>query len=162
MAGFRAAKPRALAVGVVGATAAALLVITEFSTIFSVTTLTASCDDLAGPELRDACVTTGGEQHSYALLLLGALTGVMTWGAAVGRSRPAGVALVVVGVVAVVIALALDLPDAGQTGEVGLNFTDAEASPGPGMYLELVAGVLALSAGVLALGQPKGLPPTAD
>jgi hypothetical protein len=161
-AAIRTAKPRALAIGVLGVAAAVLLVVAEFSPVFSITTLTASCEDLASPGLRDACVTTGGEQHSWALLLLGALTAVMTWGTAVGRSRPAAVALCIVGLVVVLIAVALDLPDADQTGEIGISFTNAEASPGSGMYLELVGGALALCAGALGLSGPRGAGRAAD
>src|SRR4051794_18880138 len=76
------------------ATVGALLVIaSEFATLRSVKVLTASCGDLADPSLRGSCVTHGGEEHSYALVLLGVAALVMAWGATLGRSRPAAAAL---------------------------------------------------------------------
>ena len=128
-----------------------MLVIAEFSTIVSVTTLTATCEDLADSRLQDQCQTTGGEQHSYALLLLAVLVALMTWGTVAGASRPAAFALVAMGIVVIVIAVALDLPDTNDEGLVGINFEEANANPGAGLWIELVAGALALLAGVLGL-----------
>ena len=50
---------------------ALLMIASEFATLRSVKVLTASCSDLAEPSLRGSCVTHGGEEHSYALVLLG-------------------------------------------------------------------------------------------
>src|SRR5688572_24823465 len=57
-----------LAAALIGA---ALMVAAEFATLRTVKVLTASCSDLADPSLRGSCVTKGGEEHSYALVLLG-------------------------------------------------------------------------------------------
>ena len=64
------------------------------------------------PSLADDCEQTGFERHSVALLLLGLLTFVMGSGAAFGRSRPAAVALIAIGVVVLGLALL-----AGPAGE---------------------------------------------
>jgi hypothetical protein len=134
-----------------GAVAAVLMVATEFTPLFEVQVMTASCTDLAQPELADLCVTSGGEQHAYGLLLLAVVTLIMSLGAALGGSRPAAAALVVVGVAVLSIALALDLPDSRSTGEIGRDFSEARAVIRPGLWLELAGGVLAAAAGGIGL-----------
>jgi hypothetical protein len=112
--------------------------------------LTASCSDLADPSLRGSCVTRGGEEHAYALVLLGLVAAVMAWGAAVGRSRPAALALLAIGAAVVAIALITDVPDIHKTGVLGERFDNAKAEAGPGLYLEIAGGALALAAGAMA------------
>ena len=142
------------------------MILSDLLTLYHVDVVTASCSDLADPGLADACTTTGGEHHGYALLILGVLVLVMTWGAAVGRSRPAGFALLVLGLAGLAIALGVDLPDVHKTGVIGERFAEASAKPGAGFYLELVGSALALAAGALRLARraPRGaaaLSPTA-
>ncbi len=131
-----------------------LMIATEFLLVFSVTVGATSCEATASPDVADFCATTGGERHSYALVLLGLFTGFMAWGAAIGRSRPAGAALVLVGAVVVAIALLGDLPDAQSEGIIGVRYEAARSSPGLGFWLELVGGALAVVAGVLRLRRP--------
>ena len=138
----------------IGVAAALLLVLTEVTTLFSIDVATATCSDLADPDLADRCDTTGGEQHSFALVPIAVLVAVMAVGAGLGGSRPAGIALIGAGVLVLVITLAFDLPDTTRTGEVGSSFASAEAVKGPAFWLELVAGVLAVAAGVLRLRSP--------
>ena len=148
-----AAGPLGVLVLLLGAGGAILLIVTEFSTVVEVEALTASCEYLGSgdPEVADDCVKTGGEQHAYALLLLGLVGLLMAWGAGVGRSRPAAAALGAIGVVALVIALVGDVPELDETGAVGERFTEAEAGPGRGLWTELTGGALAVVAGILAL-----------
>jgi hypothetical protein len=136
---------------VLGALAGILMIAAELTTIVSVDVQIATCEDLAQPDVRDTCVRTGGEQHTYALVLLGLFTLLMAWGAGLGRSRPAALALVVAGIAVLAIAAIVDLPDVNEVGAVGANFDRAEASPGIGLYLELAGGALAIATGVLAL-----------
>jgi hypothetical protein len=131
-----------------------LLILSDFLTLYHVDVVTAKCSDLAEPKLADACSTTGGEHHGYALLILGVIVLVMTWGAAMGGSRPAGIALLALGGAALVIVLAVDLPDIHKTGIVGSRFEDAEANPGLGFWLELAGAALVIAAGVLRLLRP--------
>jgi hypothetical protein len=146
---LRAALVLALGAGV-------LMVATEFLEVFAVSLDGAtSCEALASPDVAEFCSTTGGERHSYALVLLGLFTFVMAWGATVGRSRPAGAALLVVGLVVVGIALLGDLPEAYSEGIIGPRYDDARSSPGLGFWTELVGGVLAAAAGVLRLSRPS-------
>ncbi len=148
-----------LAVLALGLTAGLLMLIAELSTIWSVDVVTASCSDLADPSLADACVRKGYEAHLFALIVLGLLVLVMTWGAARGASRPAALALVAIGAVVLAIALIGDAPKVDETGRIGQNFDEAEANPGAGFYLEIAGGILAVLGGGLALrlgARPSG------
>src|SRR3954447_6530420 len=147
---FRRLDPVWTVVLILGLTGAVLMVVSEFTTLRSVQVLTASCDDLADPSLRGSCVTHGGEEHAYALVLMGLVTALMTWGAAVGRSRPAGLALIAIGAAVVAIALIMDVPDIHKTGVLGERFDSARAVAGPGLWLEIAGGALTLAAGATA------------
>jgi hypothetical protein len=136
-----------LALGVVGAL---LMIGSEFATLRTVKVLTASCSDLADPTLRGSCVTHGGEEHAYALVLLGIVALLMTWGAVFGRSRPAALALIAIGAAVVLIAVLTDVPDVHKTGVLGERFDNARAEPGVGLYMEVVGGAFVLAAGVMA------------
>jgi hypothetical protein len=159
MAGFRAAMGSAsrpgLAIAAAGLIAGLLLVVTEFSTITSVDVASGSCDVIndANPELADRCSLSGFERHGGAFILLGVLAGAMAWGAGIGGSRPAAAALIAIGVIVIALALALDLPESNETGALGRNFENAEAQKGPGLYLEIVAGGLAVLAGLMRLSR---------
>jgi hypothetical protein len=136
---------------VLGGVAGLLMILSDLMTLYHVDVVTASCSDLADPRLADACSTTGGEHHGYALLILGVLVLLMTWGAAVGRSVPAGVALLALGAAGLAIALGVDLPDVHKTGVIGQRFAEAEARPGAGFWLELIGAGLAVVAGLVGL-----------
>ena len=144
-------QPVWIAVFALAVAGAVLMIASEFATLRSVKVLTASCSDLADPGLRGACVTHGGEEHSYALVLIGIVTLGMAWGATVGRSRPAGAALAVLGAAVLVIALATDVPDLHKTGVLGDRFESAHAQAGPGIWMEIAGGALVFAAGVISL-----------
>jgi hypothetical protein len=134
-----------------GVAAALLMVLAEVTSLYSIDVATATCSDIADVDLADKCDTSGGEQHSFALVPLAILTAIMAVGGGLGGSRPAGFALVGVGVIVLLITLLGDLPDTTKTGEVGSNFTSAHAEKGSGFWFELLAGVLAAAAGALRL-----------
>jgi hypothetical protein len=140
-------------VTVVGAVAGVLLLVSEFLTVASVDVAAGSCEVIndANPALADRCHLSGFERHGGAFLLLGLLCLAMAWGAGQGRSRPAAAALVVVGAIVLVWAFALDLPQTNETGAIGQNFEGAAAKAGPALYVEIVAGLLALLAGGIRL-----------
>ena len=141
-----------MAVFALGVAAALLVVLAEVTNLVVVDVTGAGCvDAVADPELADGCEITGGEQHSFALVPIAILIGVMAVGAGLGGSRPAAIALVVAGLLVLGVALIGDLPDTSSTGQVGQNFDEAEASPGPALWFELVGGVLAVAAGGLRL-----------
>jgi hypothetical protein len=145
-----------LAVAGIGAAAAVLMVITEFTTIVSVDVASGSCAVIndADPELADKCTLSGFERHSVVFLLLAIFVLVMAFGAGPGRSRPAAIALVALGAVALGIALLSDLPASDETGAIGRNFEGATAKAGAGLWLEVVAGALAVLAGAIRLARP--------
>jgi len=135
-----------------GVAAALLMVVSEVTNIVVVDVSGLGCEDaVANPEVAEDCEITGGDQHSFALVAVAVLTAVMAVGAGLGGSRPAGIALIVAGVIVLGVALIGDLPDTSSTGQVGPSFDDATAAPGIGFWLELVAGLLAIAAGGLRL-----------
>jgi glycerol uptake facilitator-like aquaporin len=146
----------AIAVATAALIGGALMLLTEVTTVISVDLKTTSCEGIydTNPSLADSCNQIGFERHSVALLLLGLLTFVMGSGAAFGRSRPAALALIAIGVVVLGLALALDLPDAGDTGVIGQDYAQAHASPGIGLWFEVVGGALAVLAGLLRVIRP--------
>jgi hypothetical protein len=58
---------------VLGVGGAAMLAGAELTTVYSIRVVTASCDDLAEPDLADTCDATGLDRHSGALFVLAAL-----------------------------------------------------------------------------------------
>jgi len=125
---------------------ALLLIVADLSTLIEIKVLTVAKSSISG-----------GSHHSYALLILGIFALPMAWGAARGGSRPAMAALAAIGLVALVIMLAVDLPDIHKTGVIGQRFTDASASPKSGFYLETLGAFLLLIAGSawLFLSNPR-------
>lgn len=127
-----------------------MAIVAEFSTISYVTVVTATCEDLADPRLADRCRLEGSERHSWAFALLGGFAILMAWGATIGRSRPAAVALIVVGAVLLGLGFARDLPETTKTGLIGEAY-EATAHKGSGLWLELAGGVLMVGSGGGAL-----------
>jgi hypothetical protein len=127
-----------------------VLITAEFAPVYTIDVGGLPCDRVEFT-LTDLCAPSGGERHSYALAILGLLALVMAWGASIGNSRPAAAALALAGAAALAIVLIGDLPDVNQTGEIGLRFDEAEASPANGFYLSLLGGALALAGGVVGL-----------
>jgi uncharacterized membrane protein len=130
---------------------ALLLVVAEFTTLFTVHVETSS-----------AAIKTvaTGPHHSYALLLIAIVVAVLAIAVWRDSSRPALLAIGLLGVVALLIALLGDLPDAHASGLAGsstTHYVDASSTPSAGLYLEtLGAVVLVITCGVgfIALGSP--------
>ena len=133
-----------------------LMLLTEVTTVISVDLRNTSCEVIydSNPALADDCSQTGLERSSVALLLLGLLTFVMGTGAALGRSRPAALALIAIGVVVLGLTLGVDLPASDDTGLIGRDYDQAEASAGIGLCFELIGGILAVLAGLLRVIRP--------
>jgi hypothetical protein len=142
-------------IGIVAASlaAAVLLFATEFSTVASVDVASGSCEVIhdTDPALADRCELSGFERNGGSFLLIAALTLAMGMGAGFGGSRPAAVALVAIGAGILLWTLLVDLPVTKETGALGESFEGATAQAGTGLWLELVAGLLAAGAGVLRL-----------
>jgi hypothetical protein len=146
----------AVGVAAAGALAALLMVITEFLTVASVDVASGSCEVIndSNPALADRCALSGFERHGGAFILLAIVVLAMALGAAAGRSRPAAVALIVIGAIVLGIALIVDLPQTHQAGAIGQDFEGATAQAGAGLFTEIAAGLLAIGAGVLRLLRP--------
>jgi hypothetical protein len=152
---FQRASPIAIGVTAAGLVAGLLLVVTEFSTVASVDVGSGSCEVIndASPENADRCELSGFERHGGSFILLGILAAAMAWGAGIGGSLPAAIALIAVGLLVLAWSLALDLPEADEEG-ILRSYEGARGSAGPGLTIELIAGALALTAGAVRLLAP--------
>jgi hypothetical protein len=148
--------PLAIAVATAALVAGVLMLLTEVTTVISVDLRNTSCEVIydSNPALADDCSQTGLERSSVALALLGLLTFAMGIGAAFGRSRPAALALIAIGLVVIGITLLGDLPASDDTGLIGRDYDQAEASAGIGLQFELIGGILAVVAGLLRVIRP--------
>jgi hypothetical protein len=137
--------------------AGVFMLLAEFTTVISIDVAAGSCNSIydTNPDLADDCSQTGIERSSVALSLLALVTFVMGVGAGFGRSRPAALALIAIGVVVLGITLLVDLPASDDTGLIGRRYAAAEASAGPGLWFELAAGVLAVCGGALRVIRPN-------
>ncbi len=136
-----------------GFLAAAMLVASEFAQLYSVHT----------SATRTALVTVTGHAHNaFALVPIALLAALLSWGGAREGSPPALLAIGVLGVLALVIALAGDLPDAQASGIVlrAGHYVAASSSPSLGLYLETAGAVLLMiaSGAGLLLGGPAARP----
>jgi hypothetical protein len=156
--GSRGLERSALALAATGAAAALLMVAAELTPIAKVDVASGSCELIgdADPELADRCSLSGLERHGGALLLLGALCLAMSYGAGIGRSRPASAALLAIGAIVLAVALLRDLPETSRTGAIGRNFEGAKGEKGVGFWLELAAGGLAMGAGAAGWARAQG------
>jgi hypothetical protein len=145
-------------IGIVAASLAAaiLLFATEFSTVAAVDVASGSCEVIndTDPALADRCELSGFERNGGSFLLVAALIVAMGVGAGFGGSRPAAWALVAIGAAVLLWTLLVDLPVTNETGALGESFEGASARAGAGLWLELLAGLLAAGAGALRLLAP--------
>ncbi len=121
-----------------------LLVAADASTLYSVAVVTVI-----------KATVTGHAQHSYGLALVGLAAVGLVVGAARG-SRAAVAGLPALGLAALLIAaIAGDFHDVHSSGQVGLLYDGATASPGPGFYFETLGALLLIVAGVGLLLLPR-------
>lgn len=109
---------------------------------------------------------SAGDRHAYAQIVLSGFALVALAAAIVNGSKPAAIAVAACGVIALLIFLLLDLPDANNVGtldDARQSFFDAEAVPQAGFWLQLVGALgLAITGAALATLTPdqlKGLRP---
>ena len=131
---------------------ALLLFVAEFTALYQVHAATSSTP------VR----TVGtGPNDSYALVPLALLAAFLGVGVLRTGSRPALLAIGLVGLVALFIALLGDLPDAHATGLLGSGATryiNATSTPSAGLYLETLGAILLVATcvlGFLGLGRPE-------
>lgn len=128
---------------------ALLLLVAEFTSLYQVHVATTS---------TPIETVSTGSHNSYAMIpiaLLAAALGIGVWRSG---SRPALLWVGVLGVVAVLIALLVDLPDThatGLTGSAATRFVNASSTPSAGLYMETLGAVLLIATcglGFLMLG----------
>jgi hypothetical protein len=142
-----------VSLGVLGAAlaGAVLLIVSDFSTLVEIKVITVTKEQFSGHE-----------QHSWAMVILGVAAIPMAYGAARRRARPAMLGLVLLGTVALLIALIGDLPDTRSTGVIGERYEEAAAQAGTGFFLETAGAVLLLVAGVGGLMLLSSQPPARE
>jgi hypothetical protein len=120
---------------------AAWLLIAEYSPLYTVVVGT-----LETPRRS----VTAGANHGHALVPVALAALVMTAGAFLRAARAAAVALVGLGAVALVVALAIDLPDTRQSGTLAesVTFSQARAKAASGLGLEIAGGAALIVAGM--------------
>lgn len=124
------------AVAVLGAV---LLFLAEFTTLFVVH---------ASGVTKPLKSESAGSHHSYALALIAVVAVVLAVAVWRAGSRPALLGLGVLGVAALLIALAGDLPDATASGLLltSSHYIEAKATPKAGLFLETLGALLLLIA----------------
>ena len=120
---------------------AILLIVSEFLPLFKIYVGTLET-------VKDSRV--GWRNHGFAMLLLGIASIPMLLGALRG-ARPAMWALAAIGLIAIVVALTVDLPNATDEGHYGELYESAEARPTSGFFVETLGGVLLLASGGMLL-----------
>jgi hypothetical protein len=135
---------------------AVLLFATELATLSYRTIGIGGCGSREDPGI---CTTTGGDAHGNALWLLALVVLVLALGAAIGRSRPAALGVIACGLIALGVALLLDLPDLDDTRGLETNYTDVHAHTGTAFWLMLAGAGLAVAAGLVALRAARGARP---
>jgi hypothetical protein len=126
---------------------AVLLVIAELSPLYTV---------VVGALQTPQRSVSAGSNHGYALAVVALAAVAMTVGAVRG-ARAAAVALLVLGLVALFVALVVDLPDTRASGTLreSVAFSQARAQAARGFTLEIAGAIalLAAGAGLLAGGR---------
>jgi hypothetical protein len=90
---------------------------------------------------------TGGDHHSYALLVVGIGVAAAAFAARAGEAWPPAAGIVVLSLIALGITLIGDLPDATSSG-LTANLRSGSADPAAGLWLELGGGLCALGSGL--------------
>lgn len=123
---------------------AAVLFASEFMTLF----------ELTPPGAEPLEEVLARDQHGNAMFVIAGFAIILTIIAVWAGSRPAALGVAVMGVIAVLMFLILDLPDAGQVGtldDARQSFIDAEAVPQSGFWLEMLGALgLVISGAALA------------
>jgi hypothetical protein len=117
---------------------------------------------------------SGADRHGNALALIAVFAVGALAIAVFAASKPAATAVAISGVIALLVFLLADLPDANAVGtldDARQSFFDAEAVPQEGFWMEML-GALALAVSGVALAtltpeqlaslRPGGRPPTAN
>ena len=119
---------------------AALLIASQFMTMFELN------DALGGT----AAVVEGPDQHWYTMVILGGFAVWALIGAIATGSKPLATSVAISGVVALLLFLLIDLPDAGKAGDIESateSLVIVEADPAGGFWLELIGALILVVCG---------------
>jgi len=132
-------QPWRRALAAIALAGAALLLAAELSPLYTV---------VVGSLDTPRRSVSAGSNHGYALALVALVAVAMAAGALRG-ARAAAVALIVLGAVALLVALAIDRPDTRRSGALreSLAYSEAHARPARGYRLEVAGAILLLMAG---------------
>jgi hypothetical protein len=125
-----------------------LLLYAETLDLYRIVTPSGSVSNAAGS------VRTGSDQHSWAFAVMGIAGAGAAVLALVTRQRLPALAAAALGVIALVTALAVDLPDVTASG-VTTDLEVGDAEPAAGFWVE-IAGALVLAVGATALATLLG------
>jgi hypothetical protein len=112
------------------------------------------------------CTQQAADRHHFALGVLAIFAVAAVIVAVLGASKPAAIAVAVAGLVALLVFLIVDLPDANNIGTLGNScksipgpsVSTAKAVPQAGFWLEMASALaLALSGAALATLTPRQL-----
>jgi hypothetical protein len=130
---------------------AAVLIASEFMTTFEFTP----------PGAEALAEQSASDRHHYAPVVLAVFAIVALVIAVANGSKPAATAVAACGVIALLIFLLVDVPDAGNVGtldDARQTFSTAEAVPQSGFWLQLIGALgLAISGTALATLTPEQL-----
>jgi hypothetical protein len=130
---------------------ALLLIVAEFTPLFTIHTSASTA------AVRSV---SAGSHHTYALIPIALLVVLLAYGVWTAGSRPALLAIGILGLISLLIALFGDLPDAHASGLLGSSashFTAASSSASAGLYMETLGAVILLITsvcGFLLIGPP--------
>ena len=141
------------------AAAAALLAASQFTNLF----------ELTPPGGEAVGEIDASDQHGYATLIVAALALVLLVVALAARgdalAQGACFGVAVCGVIALLIFLVIDLPDANSIGALDDDsFIDAKAEPAAGFWFELVGSLVLTGCGaaLATMRRERSLPPSRD
>jgi hypothetical protein len=121
---------------------AALLVVAELVDLYHVVSPDGQL--VAGTKATQ----TGGDHHSYALLVIGLAVLGATLAARWAAQPLLAVAVGALGLIALLIVLIGDLPDVTSSGLTNGPLEEAEANPAIGFWLELAGALVVLVSGL--------------
>jgi hypothetical protein len=119
---------------------AVLLAASQFMTMFELN------DALGGTQKK----VEGPDQHWYTMVILGGFAICALIGAIAAGSKPLATSVAVAGAVALLLFLLIDLPDAGQAGDIESateSLVIVEADPAGGFWLELIGALILVVCG---------------
>jgi hypothetical protein len=116
----------------------------------------AGLPDVASVPTRD--VRTAGEAHSYLLVPLGVLAGLLGIACARRERRALGLAVLGLGLAALAVILLVDLPAGLDESAQSARFAGALAVLEDGFYAELAAAAGLVLAGLLYYARPCRIP----